>query len=258
SKLAVQSANDMIRQMPPSIQGVAKAYLAGSINAKAFNQAIRQGPESARDANLLKQFQSEAGTALGFSALIKSGLGNKQTTAAALKDLMGDQVGMQVAQLIGGSHLDAAKAKTDAVAEAAKHAGENIEGWSKIQQGFNFKLGQFKYSAEAAATSIGDALLPSATKVMGVLAGAGSFLADHPAVTKPLAAAGGILGAGYLLQRVRQPAMTALQGVGKIAQTLHIPGLDKLAGIGKDTGLAGAASALDGAAASLEGAAASL
>src|SRR6185437_12731797 len=45
SKLAVQSANDMIKQMPPAIRGAAKAYLAGSIDAKAWNQEVRQGAE---------------------------------------------------------------------------------------------------------------------------------------------------------------------------------------------------------------------
>jgi len=258
SRLATRSANEEIAAMPKSIQGVAKAYLSGAISAKAWTQEMRSADVSAKDANLLKQFTGTAGTALGFSQMIKSGQGNQQTQAAALNALMGGQTGQQVALMLGGGHLETAKSNVDAVAEAAKHAGENIEGWSKIQQGFNFKLGQFKYSAEAAATSIGDALLPSATKVMGVLAGTGSFLADHPAVTKPLVAAGGILAASYAVQRVAKPVTTAIQGVGKVAEVLHIPGLDKLAGIGSNSGLGGAATSLTGAGGSLKGAAADL
>ena len=259
AKLATQSAREEIAAMPPSIRKTAEAYLSGSIDAKAFNQAVRQGPESARDANLLKQFESTASSALGFSQLVKSGQGNKQTVAAALATLMGGQPGMQVAEQVGGAdHLKTFGDNVRTIGDTAAHTGDNIRGWNDIQGQLNFKLGSFVHTAEAVATEAGQMVLPDLTKVLGVASGAGQFLASHPAVTQPLMAGGGILAAGYALQKVRQPVTTALQGAGKIGETLHIPGLDKLAGIGKDTGLAGAATGLTGAATSLDGAAASL
>jgi len=259
AKLATQSAREEIAAMPPSIRKTAEAYLSGSINAKAFNQAVRQGPESARDANLLKQFESTASSALGFSQLVKSGQGNQQTVAAALATLMGGQPGMQVAEQVGGAdHLKTFGDNVRTIGDTAAHTGDNIRGWNDIQGQLNFKLGSFVHTAEAVATEAGQMVLPDLTKVLGVASGAGQFLASHPAVTQPLMAGGGILAAGYALQKVRQPVTAALQGAGKIGEALHIPGLDKLANIGKDTGLAGAATGLTGAATSLDGAAASL
>ena len=259
AKLATKSANEEISAMPKSIQGVAKAYLSGSISAKQWTKEIRSADVSARDANLLKQFGSTAGTALGFSQMVKSGASNQQTVTAALNAAMGGQVGQQVAQILG-PNMGKFKARTQDIQQAAD-AGKNVAGWDQIKKTFNFQLKSFQMSAEAALTTVGTALLPAATGAMKVLAGAGSFLSGHPALTKDLLLGGGALAAPALLGKVAKPVMTGLQGVGKVAEVLHIPGLDKLAGIGKNTGAAaldGSAARLTAAAGSLEGAAATL
>ena len=258
SKLAVQSANEEIAAMPPAIQGMAKAYMDGTVSAKQFNQEIFSGSESARDKALLSQFQTTASNALGFSSIVKSGLGDKQTVTAALNEALGGQTGAQVAMMLGGTHLGTTAADVNRVADASKHAGDNIQGWAEVQKNLNYQLASFRYSAEAAATSAGQVLLPAATTALHGLSAVAGFFAAHPDVTKPLAEAGGILGAGYALSKVASPVTTGLRTVGTIAEKLNIPGLDKLAGIGQNTGLAGAASGLQGAAGSLEGAAGSL
>lgn len=254
SKLAAGSARTEIAQMPPELRKVAQGYLDNSVSAKQMRTEIQSlGGEQG---NLLKQFQGTANEAHGFNTQLKAGGGDVQTFSSALGKVMGGTVGLQTALMLGGSHMATFQANTDRIAASAKNAGQNIKGWSDIQHTFNFELGSFTKSAEAAATTVGTALLPTATGAVKALAGAGSFLADHPTLTKGLAAGAGILGTSYALQRVASPVATAVRGVGKVAETLHIPGLEKLANIGKGTDMAAGAAGYQRAATTMaEGAA---
>jgi hypothetical protein len=248
SKLAAQSANEEIAAMPPALQATAKAYLDGSVSAKQWNQEIFSGSESAKDKNLLQQFAATANLAMGFSTLVKSGLGDKQTQVAALNAALGGQTGSQVAQMLGGAHMGTFRSDVDKVGESVQHTGENIRGWSQVQDTLNYKLKSFEYTLESLATEGGQALLPAATHILGAMSDVGQFFAGHAGLTKAAAGVGGVLGAGYLLQKVESPLMTSLQGVGKIAETLNIPGLSKLSTIGQ--GASGAAA--DAASAGLD------
>jgi hypothetical protein len=236
SRLAAQSANEEIAAMPPAIQGVAKAYLDGSVSAKQWNAELFSGAESAKDKNMLEQFATTANQALGFSTLVKSGMGDEQTKAGALNLLTGGQTGAQVAMLLGGANLGKTSSDVDKVADSAQHAGNNIQGWAQVQGNLNYQLKDFEYSLQATATSIGQVALPLASGALKGLGDVAGFFAANPEITKPLAVGGGVLGAGYLYEKLQSPVMTSLKGVGTIAEKLNIPGLDKLANIGQGAG----------------------
>ncbi|HTR16957.1 MAG TPA: phage tail tape measure protein, partial [Acetobacteraceae bacterium] len=252
SKLAAQSATQEIAAMPAPLQKTAQAYLDGAVSTGEWRQELKALPPL--QANMLSQFAATANAAHGFNSQLKSGGSNAQTFSAALSKAMGGTVGMNTALMLGGAHMATFRANAQAVSAAARDAGQNVKGWSDIQHTFNFQLQSFKYSAEAAATSVGAALLPAATKVMGALAKGGSFLAGHKTLTLDVAMGAGLLALPALLAKLSHPLVTGLNMVGKVAEVLKIPGLDKLANIGGG----GAGGALGKVAASGDAAAASL
>jgi hypothetical protein len=263
SKLGAQAANEAIKQLPPTLQSVARGYLDGSVSAKQWYAVTgNQSGTSALEAARLKQFESEANTALGFSSMIKGGLGNKQTAAAALNEIMGGQVGAQTAMQLGGGHLGSTTTDINAVGSAAKKTGDNIQGWSEVQKTLNFQLGSFEKQAEAVATEAGQVALPAVTELMKGLGAVTGFLAANPALTKPLLETGGAFAAAAMLPKLASIGSTALASAGKVGSVLGIPGAEKLAGIGSgatpgaaaaSSGLTGVASAADAAAGALNG-----
>jgi TP901 family phage tail tape measure protein len=258
SQSAAADANKMIAAMPASIRGTAQAYADGKTSAAQWNQEMFKGSESGLQKNMLQQFATVENTAKGFNDLLKSGSPDVQTYAAAMDKLLGGQTGLNVAMELTGQHMPVMKANTDAIAASAQHAGDNVSGWSQVQDTLNFKLGSFQKQAQAVATEAGEIALPAVTGLMRGLSDVGGFLASNPALTKDLMIGGGALAIPALLSKVASPITTGLQSVGKVAETLHIPGLDKLAGLGQSSGLAGAATGLSGAATGLDGAASSL
>ena len=261
----LQDANVMLPKLPASVQGIAQQYEQGKVTAAQWQQEMFKGGESGIAKAELEQFGANVNKAHQFNPLLAAGQPAAMAYQAAISKIMGGSVGEQTFMSLMGEHLGTFQQNVATAGDAVKHTSDNVTGWSAVQDTLNFKIGSFVKSAEATATEAGQVLLPAATKIMGGLSSVAGFLASNPELTKPLAAAGGVLGAGYALKKVEQPVMTGLQGVGKIAETLHIPGLDKLATIGQGagtsgaaSGLSGAATALDGAASSLEGAAATL
>jgi hypothetical protein len=268
SVLAVKSANEEVAKLPENLQGVAKGYLDGTTTKAQFYALTgSKSTLSERDVNLLDQFATTANKALGFNSLVKSGMGDQQTKAAALNELLGGQGGQQVGQMLGGANFGTTKSDVDAIASSAKKTGDNINGWPEITKQFNFQLDSAKAGVEAVGDEFGAALLPSATAVLHVVSNIGGFLANNQGLTKALAVGIGGLGAVWTASKLVSGAGTALSDVGKLGQALNIPGAGKLAGIGQGSSAAGtagtagldsAAGSLDGAAGSLQGAAGSL
>jgi TP901 family phage tail tape measure protein len=258
SKSAAADATTMISAMPASIRNTAQAYADGKTTAKEWNAEVYSGSESAKNKNLLQQFATVENTASGFNDLLKSGSPAAQTYAAAMSKLTGGQTGLNVAMELTNGHAATFKSNTDAIADAAQHAGANVTGWSKVQSTLNFQLGSFDKTAQAVATQAGQVALPALTGLMHGLSDVGGFLASNPGLTKPLVEGAGVLGAVTVAGKVASAGATAASSVGKIAETLHIPGLSNLANIGKSAGLDTAAGSLDTAGAGLKGAAADL
>ncbi|HEX4097399.1 MAG TPA: phage tail tape measure protein, partial [Caulobacteraceae bacterium] len=175
SKGGMVLAGDM-QKMTPAAQALSDKILTGSISfikARTAMQALNPVQEK-----LVSNFQAQAQSATGL----------KQTFDAAMSKMVGGATGLNVALLIGGKHMDSFQKNVKTISAAAKDGGANINGWARIQENFNFKLGQAGKAAEAVAYSLGDALLPAATKVMGVMASFGEWLVRNKAAAIALAA----------------------------------------------------------------------
>ncbi|HLK72265.1 MAG TPA: phage tail tape measure protein, partial [Streptosporangiaceae bacterium] len=258
SKSAQQDALMMMRQMPGAIRQVAEAYYDGHMSQAAWNKELFKGTESGQMGILLKQFGTLTALAHGYNSALKAGQPDVQAYSAAVTKTLGDSVAMRTFLMTTGTHAQVASQTIGGVAQAAKDAGVDVQGWPDIQKTFGYQLKSFEASATAAATTAGTALLPAATDVMSGLAKAGTFLSQHKKLTVDLAIAGGGLALVEAGKKLASPLKTLLGGIGKIGETLKIPGLDKLAGIGKGADLGGAAIKLDTAGASLSSAASAL
>jgi hypothetical protein len=131
---------------------------------------------------------TQAGLLTAFSKTASSATGVKTTFDGAMKTMVGGATGLNVALLLGGKNMKAFQGNVKSVADAAKDGGSNVSGWAKIQGDFNFKLGQAGKALEAVAYSLGDALLPVATKVMNVIAVFGEWLVKNKLAAYALAA----------------------------------------------------------------------
>src|SRR5579872_832294 len=252
SKSAQQDALMMMRQMPGAIRQIAEAYYDGHMSQAAWNKELFKGTESGQMGILLKQFGTLTALAHGYNSALKAGQPDVQAYSAAVTKTLGDSVAMRTFLMTTGTHAQVASQTIGGVAQAAKDAGVDVQGWPYIQKTFGYQLKSFEASATAAATTAGTALLPAATDVMSGLAKAGTFLSQHKKLTVDLAIAGGGLALVEAGKKLASPLMTVLNGVGKIGQALKIPGLDKLAGIGKNAGLGGLGSSATAAAGGLD------
>jgi phage-related protein len=210
SKLAAQSANEMIQAMPPSLQKLAHSYQEGKISSMGMRTALYalSGPQ----ANLMKQFETVTNTANGFNNSLKSGNGDAQTFTAALSKIMGGSVGLQTSLMLTGQHTSVFDANVKAVADSAKHAGDNVNNWALIQKNFNFQMGAAEKSAKAMGISLGEALLPAATKVMKAFAAFGEWLTKHSAASKAFAIIIGTILAGALEHQLVKGLSASVHG----------------------------------------------
>jgi TP901 family phage tail tape measure protein len=198
SQLASQSATEMIAAMPASIKKTAQAYLNGSLSVAQWQKVMYSSSNSAVTNNLLQQFASVVSVAKGFNDQLKQGGGDAQTFTAALSKVMGNAVGLQTALMVGGAHMSTFKANVQAVANAAKTSGTNVNNWALIQHNFNFQLGSAEKAVEAAAIAMGTALLPAATAVVHAIGTLSAFFEKNAAASKLLAIAIGTLLAGAI------------------------------------------------------------
>lgn len=196
SKLAAQSASEMIGAMPPALAKVAKAYQSGSISVSQWNQMMFKGSLSTVDKNLLQQFATVSNASKGFNNMLKSGRGDAQTFTAALSKVMGGAEGLQVAMMTGGKHIGVFDANVKAIGRSGDQTSKHIANWSMIQHQFNFELGSAIKGFEAAGVALGTALLPAVSAVIHPIASFMTYVSHSKAASIALAAVvGGILSA---------------------------------------------------------------
>jgi TP901 family phage tail tape measure protein len=210
SAAAAQDAATMLQKLPPSIQGVAKAYLGGSASYNTWYAATKALPLTAR--TLADQFASTAGKAHGFNSELAAGVPAVQTFNGAMSKMLGGQSGMNTALMLTGKHAKTFNDNVAGIAGTAKTAGSDINNWALVQKNFNFQLGSAEKAVMAMATSFGAALLPAATRVMKILAELGGWLAKHTAASKALAAVVGVLLAGALEHGLAKALGTCVKG----------------------------------------------
>lgn len=179
SKDAAGAVKAMIASMPPDLQKLATAYVNGSMSAKEWSMAIKGLPTN--QAELAKQFAALEDRARGFSDQLKSGQPAAQSYQDALRRVMGDATGLNVALMLTGENTDYVTGAVKTVTDATTEADGSVKGWSEIQGTFNQKLSQAKASTEALGVAIGQRLLPVASAIIGAFATGARWLADHKA-----------------------------------------------------------------------------
>ena len=167
SKFAAADAVKMMNNLPASVQGSAKALLAGSISAKDWAKDI-SGLDPIHK-KMAANFATTATKAHGFNDALKKGGPDAKTFSAQLSDMTGGATGLNTSLLLTGGNLETFKSNVATVGEAAKKTGEHVSGWDLVQKDFNTKMSQAKESLSATGIAIGSALLPAATAALKLI-----------------------------------------------------------------------------------------
>lgn len=118
----------------------------------------------------------------------------EQTQIGALATMVGGTKSMMAALQLTGPHMEDFKRNTKEIADQAKRGGNEVEGWKEVQGTFNQKMAEAKGALEAVGISIGQALLPAATKMADFFIDSVGWLTKHKIAVEVLAAAiGGVL-----------------------------------------------------------------
>lgn len=257
SATAAQDAQTMISKMPKSMQDLAKSYLDGSVTAKQWRTDL-QGLDPI-SAHLMQQFAGTADKAHQFNDTLAHGTSTQKTAASMLQTMLGGATGLNVGLMLTGKNAATFNSNVKAVADAAKSAGSNVDGWQTIQKNFNQRLAEAKQTVEATGITIGTALLPAVTSilhaVMSVIGPIASWVQGHQHLTAiilgSLAGIGLLVGAINLASKAFGAVKSAVDGVTSVFK-----GIGKLFDLFSASADASAAAA-DGAAASVDGLAAS-
>lgn len=223
SKAAAADATTMLKALPASIQGVAKAYLDGTASYTTYNNALKGAGMQAREMGT--QFAAVAGKAHGFNNLLASGAPAAQTYSAAMGKMMGGATGLNVALMLTGQHTETFNNNVKTIGAAAKGAGDNVNGWNIIQKETNFQLGSAEKAVKAMGISLGMALLPAVNAVLHPLTEVLGAIAGNKAASIALAAVvGGVL-AGALGGKLAGAFKDMKKGISELGD-----GLEKLIG----------------------------
>lgn len=192
SKLAAQSANEMLHQLPPSLQKLGQGYLNGTVTQKQWTAALKGQPALA--AALGKQFATTAKEAHGFSDTLKSGQGSAKTFNAMMAEMTGGQTGLNTALALTGKNSATFAGNVKTIGGAATEAGGHVKGWAETQKDLKTKLDQAKSGVEALGTKLGVALIPKVTEAINVISGIITWLGKHKDIAIALASVvGGVL-----------------------------------------------------------------
>lgn len=164
SKTASADMNQMLSTMAPQVRHLADEVMNGTINAKDYSQAIKLLSPNLQAQG--SEFVTLYKNANSFNQALRSGQPGADTFAGALRKVLGDTVDTNTALQIGGVNLATFAANEQNISEGAKNAGDNIETWGVITQGFNFKIDQARQYIETTAIKIGTALLPKLMDLM--------------------------------------------------------------------------------------------
>lgn len=158
SQNAAADADTMIKQLPVSVQQVAKGFLDGSVTAAEYNKAI-SGLDGSQQ-HMAKQFETLVKNSGSFNDLLKSGKPEAETFNAAMSNMLGGATGLNTALMLTGGRMQTFKDNAAAIQAAANKGGTEVDNWAKIQQTFNQKIEVAKASLGAMGIAIGTTLLP--------------------------------------------------------------------------------------------------
>lgn len=158
SQSAAQDLNTMLQAMPTSLRNLSVEVEKGALSAKDYNKATSEMPANLKaDAS---EFLTLYKNASSFNLALRNGTTGSDTFAGMLRKVLGDQIDANVAMEVGGANLAYYAQSVKDIAAAGQVAGKDIENWSSIQQGFNFRMDQAKEAILTTAIRVGTVLLP--------------------------------------------------------------------------------------------------
>ncbi|MFD1145980.1 phage tail tape measure protein [Saccharothrix hoggarensis] len=190
SKDAAAAVNDMIKAMPKPVADLAIAYRDGTISLGDYKAAMKALPSD--QAGLAKQFMSLSDRASGFTDLLKQGTPAAQSYQDALRRVMGDATGLNVALMLTGHNTAYTTEAVKNITAATADASGNVLGWTDIQETFNQSMSEATAGVQALATKVGMELLPGFRRAMDVVSKATSWLLEHEGAARGLATAIGV------------------------------------------------------------------
>lgn len=186
SKIAAADLQTMMKQLPPSLQKTAQAFLAGHLTQKQWTADLKGLPPL--QANLARQFATTAKQANGFNDLLKSGTPQAQTFNAALSDMLGGATGLSTALMLTGTHTATFNDNVKSIAGAASEGKGQVKDWATVQKNFNQQLDVAKAQVEALGIKIGTALMPYAEKMLHATMDLVHWFGQHKAAAQALGA----------------------------------------------------------------------
>jgi TP901 family phage tail tape measure protein len=136
-----------------------------------------------------------AGTMQWFSGIAQESAGKVgQTYTQAMADMIGSAAGTKAALMVTGENAKATQSAIQGISSATADAKGNVAGFGEVSQTAAFKLDAAKESAEAMGISLGEALLPAVTAVLGPITSFLQLVASNRAASYAFAlVVGGIL-----------------------------------------------------------------
>jgi hypothetical protein len=207
SQKVILDMGTALRGLPPAVQALGQRLIDGSISMKEYNKAARDlDPIAAKQA---ASFATLAGSTHRIGDQQMTGAKVLQTYGSALSKATGDATGLRTTLMLTGENYKTTTGAIKAVSGATTEAGNHVKGWGDIQHTFNQKMSEAKAGMGALATSVGEKLLPAASKLVGWLADGAKWLSKHQTVATILAVALTVLAVGFTVAAVAVWAMNS-------------------------------------------------
>lgn len=178
-------AKTMLDQLPPSVQGIAKQFLAGSITSTQWRKDMKG--LGAENKQLVQEFAATVNRSRGFNDLLTAGGPAAKTFAGALSTLTGGATGMNTALALTGANAKTFSTNVHNIGKASADAKGHVAGFSQTQKDLKFQLDEAKAGIEALGTRFGMWLIPKVQEAIQVVQRIVGWLTQHKAVAEALA-----------------------------------------------------------------------
>jgi TP901 family phage tail tape measure protein len=165
-------------------QNLGKKGLASTLTMLTDAIQKKMGPAGTV---LIQHLQKAAKNTTAFQKELANLSPSQQTYVGALATMVGGTKSMQAALQLTGPHMKDFIKNTEGIDEHVKAGGKSVEGWSDVQKNFNQKMAEAKASMQSLGIQIGQALLPTAQKMIRVFSQIVSWMSRHQQVAKALA-----------------------------------------------------------------------
>lgn len=164
SQAAAKDTQREFNNLAPATQRLATEFLQGHIAAKTFS--TETGHVSGMQGILAKQWLNSEKRAHGFSAALKAGGQDSQTYTAAMKGMVGDSVGLQVALHLTGGAAAGFNDKVKTISGTTADAGGGVKDFAVKQATLNVQIQKMVEAVKVAMIELGTKLIPVVTRVV--------------------------------------------------------------------------------------------